>query len=106
VQPFFVAFDTAIAALSLRSIAALGRRAPWTSAGWAGTIGWALASIVEFSAPSVHAVAAAVAYGFVVVLAIAFAVAGVRDEPQAEPWWWPTHAGETRAEKRADLTGR
>jgi hypothetical protein len=34
------------------------------------------------------------------VLTVAFVVAGVRDERQAEPWWWPTHTGPTRAEKR------
>jgi hypothetical protein len=72
------------AALSLKSIAVLRTRSAWTIAGWAAT-----------------AVYFAVDYIVLGLLTICFVVAGVRDEPQAEPWWCPTHAGLTGAERRA-----
>ncbi len=100
-QPLYVAFDVALAALSVRSIAVLRTAAPWTSAGWAGTVGYCVAAAVEFSSVAEQRLAAYVAYAFLLVLTVAFVVAGVRDERQAEPWWWPTHTGPTRAEKRA-----
>jgi hypothetical protein len=96
----YVVFDAALAALSLRSIAVLRARAPWTSGGWAGTLGYGIAAVVEYSNESLHQPAAYVAYAFLLLLTIAFVIAGIRDEPQAEPWWWPTHVGQTRAEKR------
>jgi hypothetical protein len=100
-QPLFVAFDVALAVLSVRSIVVLRGVAPWTSAGWAGTLGYCFAAGVEYGDDALHRPAAMVAYAFVVLLAVAFVVAGVRDERQAEPWWWPTRAGRTRAEKRS-----
>jgi hypothetical protein len=100
-EPLYVAFDVALAALSARSIAVLRGAAPWTSAGWAGTLGYCAAAAVEFSSDTLHRPAAYVAYFFLLTLTVAFVVAGVRDERQAEPWWWPTHPGPTRAEKRA-----
>ena len=102
-QPVFVAFDVALAVLSFRSIAVLRARAPWTSVGWTGTLGYCAAAVVEFSSDVAHQPAALVAYAFIALLAIAFVIAGVRDEPQAEPWWWPSHAGPTRAERRAGM---
>ena len=97
---FFILIDIALAVLSLRSIWIARARAPWTSAGWAGTFAYCLAAAVEFSGvPGYHA-ASIVAYVFLVVLAAAFVIAGIRDEPQAEPWWWPSHLGRTRAERR------
>jgi hypothetical protein len=100
-QPLYVAFDVALAALSVRSVAVLRTAAPWTSAGWAGTLGYCIAAAIEFSGEGETRIAAYVAYFFLLVLTVAFVVAGVRDERQAEPWWWPTHTGPTRAEKRA-----
>ena len=97
---FFIAFDIVLAALSLRSIAVLRTRAPWTSAGWGLTFGYAVAAVVEFGGPALHRPASIVAYAFLFALTVAFVIAGVRDEPQAEPWWWPTRAGLTRAERR------
>jgi hypothetical protein len=41
-----------------------------------------------------------VAEGFFMLLAAAFIVAVVRDEPQAEPLLWPSRVGLTRAQKR------
>ncbi|MBD5634839.1 MAG: hypothetical protein IAI49_10205, partial [Candidatus Eremiobacteraeota bacterium] len=36
----------------------------------------------------------------VVLIVAFFIVAGSRDEPQAEPWWWPRAPGLTGAERR------
>jgi hypothetical protein len=101
VQPLYVAFDVALAALSVRSVVVLRSASPWTSAGWAATIGYCVAAAVEFSSEPEQRIAAYVAYAFLLALTVAFVIAGVRDERQAEPWWWPTHPGPTRAEKRA-----
>jgi hypothetical protein len=40
-------------------------------------------------------------YVCLAALTVAFIVAGVRDEAQAEPWWWPTHLGTTRRERKS-----
>ncbi len=104
-QPFYLAFDAALAALSARSFTALGAQAPWTRAGWAGTIGYCGAAIVEYSTSTYRVAGGYAAYAFLILLAIAFVIAGVRDEPQAEPWYWPTHAGPTRAQRRRDAGG-
>ncbi len=86
------------AALSVKSVSVLGRSAPWTSAGWWLTLLYffAVAAKATF-APGVPAYAE---YVVLVALTIAFVIAGIRDERQAEPWWWPDHRGITRAEKR------
>lgn len=89
----------ALTALSLRSVGVLRTRSPWTSLGWAATVGYCAAASFELRGPS-HHLAQAVAYGFLAVLIAGFVVAGVRDEPQAEPWYWPAGPGKTRAEKR------
>jgi uncharacterized RDD family membrane protein YckC len=74
--------------LSLRSIAVLRSRSPYTIAGWLFTAAYfALAAYdawVRAHAPF-HA-----DYACVALLTIAFVVAGIRHEPQAVPWWWPT----------------
>lgn len=95
----FITVDIALAILSLRSIWVARARAPWTSAGWAGTFAYCIAAVLEFSAFGVHQAASIVAYVFLVVLAAAFVIAGIRDEPQAEPWWWPVQLGRTRAQR-------
>ncbi len=85
-------------ALSVKSIAVLGRDAPWTSAGWWLTVLYFIAVIAKATlAPALPAYAE---YTILAALTIVFLVAGVRDERQAEPWWWPTGRGATRAEKR------
>ena len=94
---FFVAVDIALAILSLRSIWVARLRAPWTSAGWAGTFAYCIAAAIEFSSERAHQIASIVGYVFLIVLAAAFVIAGIRDEPQAEPWWWPSRVGRTRA---------
>jgi hypothetical protein len=95
----FVLFDAALAVLAVRSLVILGRRAPWTSLGWAGTIGYCVPAGTRFSGiPGLQLTI--IANAFLTLLIVAFVVAGVRDEPQAEPWWWPTGVGLRRSEKR------
>jgi hypothetical protein len=87
------------AALSLKSIAVLRKRSPWTIAGWAATaVYFAIEAVDVVRATHAPAHADYIVLG---LLTICFVVAGIRDEPQAEPWWWPTHAGLTGAERRA-----
>jgi predicted histidine transporter YuiF (NhaC family) len=85
-------------ALSVKSTVVLGRAAPWTSAGWLLTVVYFIEVIVKTTlAP---AFPTALEYAVLAALAVAFVVAGVRDERQAEPWYWPNRQGTTRAEKR------
>jgi hypothetical protein len=87
------------AILSLKSISVLRRRSAWTIAGWAATVVYvAIEAIAVVRATHAPAHADYIALG---ALTICFVVAGIRDEPQAEPGWWPTHAGLTGAERRA-----
>lgn len=97
---FFFAVDVALAVLSVRSIWIARQRAPLTTAAWAATFAYCIAAGVELSSAPAHQVASIVGYVFLVVLAVTFAIAGVRDEPQPEPWWWPVKLGRTRAERR------
>ncbi len=76
----------------------LGRAAPWTSIGWLLTIVYFLEVIVKTSV--LPALPAYAEYAALALLAVAFVIAGVRDEPQAEPWWWPNRLGSTRAAAR------
>ena len=93
----YVVLLSALTVLSIRSLAALRGAAPWTSAGWAFTIAYdctASAEIILRTHAPLH-----VAYWFLVALAVAFVVAGLRDEPQADPWWWPRRLGPTRSQR-------
>lgn len=99
-HPVFTVFDVVLAVLSARSIIILGVRAPWTSAGWVGTIGYCIAAAVEYSGAAMGPMWAVASYLCLAALAAAFVVAGVRDEPLAEPWWWPKRLGLTRAQRR------
>lgn len=99
-HPVFAIFELLLAALSARSIVILGVRAPWTTAGWIGTLGYCIAAAVEYSGAAMRPMWAAASYLCLVALTAAFVVAGVRDEPQAEPWWWPKRVGRTRAQRR------
>jgi len=87
------------AVLSLKSIVVLRKRSAWTIAGWAATaIYFAIEAVAVVRATHPPAHTDYIALG---VLTVCFVIAGIRDEPQAEPWWWPTHAGLTGAERRA-----
>lgn len=85
-------------ALSLKSALVAGGKAPWTAAGWWLTIVYLIAVIAKtwFG----YAVPGHAEYVVLGALTIAFVIAGVRDEPQAEPWWWPVRRGDRRADKR------
>jgi len=96
----YVVFDAALVVLALRSLAVLGTRAPWTSVGWLGTLGYFCAAGWRYAHSQPQPGIAVVTTGCFVVLAAAFIVAVWRDEPQAEPLLWPTHVGLTRAQKR------
>ena len=48
-----------------------------------------------------HGAPAHADYVALAALTAAFVAAGLRDEPQAEPWWWPAGAGPTGRERRA-----
>jgi EamA domain-containing membrane protein RarD len=96
----FVAFDVALAALAVRSLAVLGRRAPWTSLGWFWTFCYCVPAAIRFAGLTTARTATLAADAALLLLLVAFIVAGLRDEPQAEPWWWPASIGLTRAQKR------
>jgi hypothetical protein len=94
--------------LSLRSVSVLrvhnpdGRaqtRSSFTIAGWLATAAYFALAGYD-AARSQHAPWHA-DYVVLGALAVAFAVAGFRDEPQAEPWYWPVRAGQTGRERRA-----
>jgi hypothetical protein len=86
-------------AVSAKTIAVLGTRAPWTASAWLLTAFYFVAVLVKVT--RVPHLAGAIEYTILAALTVAFLVAGVRDEPQAEPWWWPKRLGLTRAQQRA-----
>ncbi len=93
-----------IFALSLRSALVLRRSAgsEATIAGWLATAAYAIAAATH--AATGAAAANVAGYVLLVALTVAFVLAGRRDEPQAEPWWWPAGPGTTGAERRAAKT--
>ena len=86
-------------ALSLKSASVLGARSRWTAIGW-----WLTLAYFALAIPRAWGAYAPlhVEYVALAALVVAFVAAGRADEPQAEPWWWPTHAGLTGAERRRD----
>ena len=96
----YVAFDAAVGLLALRSLMVLRTRAPLTSVGWVATAGYCAAATWRYAHDGAQGFAMVLAGGFFAVLAVAFVIAVVRDEPQAEPLLWPTRVGLTRAQKR------
>ncbi|MBD5605798.1 MAG: hypothetical protein IAI48_12035 [Candidatus Eremiobacteraeota bacterium] len=86
------------AVLSVRSIVVLRSRSGWTIAGWAATAVYFVVAGIAAARAS-HA-PAHVDWAALAILTVCFVVAGVRDEPQAEPWWWPVRAGRTGKERR------
>ena len=87
------------AALCIRSLAVLRGSAPATLLGWLASLAYfLLAGIAAARRVPAPAIADGIALA---TLTIAFVVAGVRDEPQAEPWWWPRRVGPTGAQRRA-----
>jgi hypothetical protein len=84
-------------AISIKSIPVLGRTSPWTSAAWGFTLLYVVAVFLEYGPH--WAIPGHGEYAFLIAMTITFVVAGIRDERQAEPWYWPTHPGQTRAER-------
>ena len=70
---------------------------PYTMWGWILTVAYSAYIGLELAR---LAVPAHLEYVFLAALTGAFIVAGIKDEAQAEPWWWPTGRGPTRAERR------
>jgi len=85
--------------LSVKSISVLRRRSARTVAGWVATAAYFL--IAGADAVRGRPAPAHLDYVALVLLTAAFVAAGIGDEPQAEPWWWPSAAGPTGAERRA-----
>jgi hypothetical protein len=88
-------------AVCAKTIAVLRSGAPWTSGAWALTALYFVAVLVKVTL--VPHLPGTLEYAILAALTVAFVVAGVRDEPQAEPWWWPNRLGLTRAQRRAPL---
>lgn len=86
-------------ALSLKSVAVLGPRSRGTVLGWLLTAGYF--ALAAFDAARAAKAPYHADYGLLAALTLAFIFAGIRDEPQADPWYWPTHAGLTGKERRA-----
>jgi hypothetical protein len=82
-----------------KSVSVLGNRAPWTFGAWIFTALYFLAVLIKVT--RVPHLPNAIEYTILAALTVAFVVAGIRDEPQAEPWWWPKRLGLTRAQRRA-----
>ena len=93
----YLALLLALTLLSVRTLAVLRAAAPWTSAGWAFTIAYDCAAGAEIIA-HIH-LPLHLPYLCLGALALCFVVAGFRDEPQADPWWWPSRLALTRAQR-------
>jgi len=99
-NPGYVVFDALVAVLAVRSLMVLGTRAPWTSLGWVATFGYFATAAWRYAHDGPQRGLMLFAEGCFVVLAAAFIIAVIRDEPQAEPLLWPSRVGLTRAQKR------
>jgi hypothetical protein len=86
-------------AVCAKTMAVLGRAAPWSSGAWFLTALYFVAVLGNvLLAPRVPGF---VEYAILASLTIAFVIAGIGDERQAEPWWWPARRG---AERRAPMS--
>jgi len=91
----------ALGVLSAQSLRYTWKASPWSSVGWAATVVYCLNDLVRVFDPAAgfFTLIPHLDYAMLIVLTIAFVVAGVRDEAQAEPWYRPTHRGQTRSER-------
>ena len=85
------------AALSVKSISVLDARSRWTAAGWWFTLAYFV--LAGYAAAAGSHLPLRPEYWALGALTVTFVVAGVKDEPQAEPWWWPSRASATRRER-------
>ena len=93
----YVAVLTVLTVISLRTLNLLDKKTPWTIFGWAFTVCYdctASEEIIGHTHLPLH-----LPYWFLAGLIVAFVVAGIRDEPQPEPWWWPRRIGPSRAQR-------
>lgn len=90
-----------LAWLSSRSMQYTRARSPWTFWAWAATIAYCVYAYIEIRPLFGLHLPEHGEYVFLIALTVAFVVAGVKDEAQAEPWYLPTRLGPTRAEKAA-----
>lgn len=97
----YVVFDTAVCVIAIRTLTVLGRRSPFTSAGWASTVvcagSAALRYLSDGPAGGLPLLISEIFFG---ILTVTFITGAFRDEPQAEPLIWPRRIGLTRAQKR------
>ncbi len=77
----------------------LGSRSRWTAGGWVITAVYF--AVAAYDAVRAQHAPAHLDYVALALLTICFVIAGRRDEPQAEPWYWPRFVGQTGAERRA-----
>ncbi len=96
----YVVFDVLVGLLAVRSLLVLGTRAPWTSVGWLATVGYFASAAWRYAHEGPQRGVLVLSGVLFVVLAAAFIIAVIRDEPQAEPLLWPSRVGLTRAQKR------
>lgn len=89
----------ALAWLSVRSMAVTRRRAPWTFWAWAATLAYCVYVYIKMTPIFAARIPEHGEYVFLLALTILFVVAGIKDEPQAEPWYLPSRLSKTRAEK-------
>ena len=77
--------------------------APWMSIGWTGAgIYFAVLFVRNLNGAMIGPIPE---YALVLFVAVVWIVAVVRDEPPAEPWWWPRKRGPTRAERAKERAG-
>jgi hypothetical protein len=102
VNPLWALVDAAVALLAVRSILIVRGKSPFTTLGWFLAFWYGAVQAVRYTSPSLplRLFAGQAAYGLLIALAVAFIVGSFRDERQAEPWWWPSGLGRTRAERR------
>ena len=94
------ALATLALALSVRSLVVLRGGSRATSLGWLATIAYVVVAAVDAARGSVAP--GHIDWWLLAVVTVAFVVAGMRDEAQAEPWWWPARRGSTAAQRRAN----
>jgi hypothetical protein len=97
-QMFLIASLFVLCALSCKSLFTLGRASAWTSIGWLASLLYG--GVAAYEIGTRHEFQPFIPYGLLAVMTLAFVIAGVRDEVQAEPWYWPSGTGKTRAERR------
>ena len=87
----YIAFLIVLIAISVKTLVVLRTSSPWTTAGWILSTVYALIACTELV--SQRTVAPVWPYGALLLMVIAFVVAGIKDERQADPWWWPMRLG-------------